>query len=74
MAPAAAAEAWGGFLLQRDPLWGLYLEDRLLRLRRAVAGLAQARDSGAAEKERELRCVIAALEEKRREWENANGS
>ena len=74
MQPATAAEAWGGFLLREDPLWGAYLEDRLLRLRRAVAGLAQARDSGAAEKERELRCVIAALEEKRREWENANGS
>ena len=71
MAPAAAAEAWGGFLLQRDPLWGLYLEDRLLRLRRAVSGLAKARDNTAEEKRQELSRVIAALEDKRREWNNA---
>ena len=71
MAPAAAAEAWGGFLLQRDPLWGLYLEDRLLRLRRAVSGLAKARDSTAEEKRQELSRVIAALEDKRREWNDA---
>ena len=71
MAPAAAAEAWGGFLLQRDPLWGLYLEDRLLRLRRAVSGLMKARDSTAETKRQELSCVIAALEDKRREWNDA---
>ena len=71
MAPAAAAEAWGGFLLQRDPLWGLYLEDRLLRLRRAVSGLAKARDNTAEEKRQELSRVIAALEDKRREWNDA---
>ena len=71
MAPAAAAEAWGGFLLQRDPLWGLYLEDRLLRLRRAVSGLAKARDDTAEEKRQELSRVIAALEDKRREWNDA---
>ena len=71
MAPAAAAEAWGGFLLQRDPLWGLYLEDRLLRLRRAVSGLAKARDNTAKEKRQELSRVIAALEDKRREWNDA---
>ena len=65
---ATAAEAWGGFLLWEDPLWGLYLEDRLLRLRRAAAGLAMARDDAAAEKEQELRGVIAELERKREEW------
>ena len=55
MPPATPAESWGGFLLRDDPLWGLYLEDRLLRLRRAAAGLARARDSGEAAKETELR-------------------
>ena len=71
MSPATAAEAWGGFLLQKDPLWGLYLEDRLLRLRRAVSGLAKARDSTAETKRQEVSCVIAALEDKRREWTDA---
>lgn len=71
MSPATAADAWGGFLLQKDPLWGLYLEDRLLRLRRAVSGLAKARDSTAEAKRQELSCVIAALEYKRREWNDA---
>lgn len=71
MSPATAADAWGGFLLQKDPLWGLYLEDRLLRLRRAVSGLAKARDSTAEKKRQELSCVIAALEDKRREWNDA---
>ena len=33
--PATEAQAQGGFLLEGDPLWGLYLADRLLRLRRA---------------------------------------
>lgn len=71
MPPATAAEAWGGFSLQDDPLWGLYLEDRLLRLRRAAAGLARARDSTAEARREELRCVIEALESKRKEWELA---
>ena len=73
MPPATSAESWGGFLLRDDPLWGLYLEDRLLRLRRAAAGLARARDSGEAAKETELREVIAVLEERRREWNDAYG-
>ena len=73
MPPATSAESWGGFLLGDDPLWGLYLEDRLLRLRRAAAGLARARDSGEAAKETELREVIAVLEERRREWNDAYG-
>ena len=71
MPPATEAEDWGGFCLQDDPLWGLYLEDRLLRLRRAAAGLARARDSTAEEKREELRRVIEVLESKRKEWELA---
>ena len=46
--PATEAQAQGGFLLEGDPLWGLYLADRLLRLRRAAAGLARAREIGRA--------------------------
>ena len=73
MPPAAPEEAWGGFLLQEDPLWGLYLDDRLLRLRRAASGLARARDSTTVSAKREEVCrVIAALEEKRGAWKYAD--
>ena len=74
MPPASDAQAWGGFLLERDPLWGLYLTDRLLRLRRAAAGLQRARDPAMAEKQRKLLDVIARLEEWKGEWERANGT
>ncbi len=69
MPPASDARAWGGFLLARDPLWGLYLADRLLRLRRAAAGLERARDPAMAEKRNRLLGVIARLEQWKGEWE-----
>ncbi len=72
MPPASGCQAWGGFLLEEDPLWGRYLSDRLLRLRRAAAGLERARDPSLSEKKEEIRRVIAALEEKKGEWEHAN--
>lgn len=72
MSPAGEAQAQGGFLLEGDPLWGLYLTERLLRLRRAAAGLARARDPALAEKRRGLLAVIDQLEIKKREWEHAN--
>lgn len=72
MAPASEAQAWGGFLLEGDPLWGLYLSDRVLRLRRAAAGLARARDPALAEKRDSLLAVIGQLEAKREEWLHAN--
>ena len=74
MPPASGAQAWGGFLLERDPLWGLYLADRLLRLRRAAAGLERARDPAMAEKRQKLLDVIARLEESERKWEHANAA
>ena len=74
MPPASDAQAWGGFLLEKDPLWGLYIADRLLRLRRAAAGLGKARDPSMAEKREKLLGVIAQLEEKEREWERANAA
>lgn len=74
MAPASGAQAWGGFLLDRDPLRGLYIADRLLRLRRAAAGLERARDPALAEKRRRLLDVIVQLEEKEREWARADAA
>ena len=72
MLPASDAQAWGGFLLWSDPLWGLYLTDRLLRLRRAAAGLEKARDPAMAEKRGRLLGVVAQLEQWRGEWELAH--
>ena len=74
MPPASGAQAWGGFLLERDPLWGLYLTDRLLRLRRAAAGPQKARDPVMAEKRQKMLDVIVRLEEWKGEWERANGT
>lgn len=73
MPPASETQAWGGFLLEKDPLWGLYLADRLLRLR-AAAGLERARDPSLAEKRNKLLGVIARLEEQKGEWERANAA
>lgn len=74
MPPASGVQAWGGFLLDGDPLWGLYIADRLLRLRRAAAGLERARDPAMAEKRARLTEIIAGLEEKKGEWERANAA
>ena len=63
------ARAWGGAALEGDPLWGLYLADRLLRLRRAAAGLAKARDPEMSGKREKLLGVIAQLEA----WKEAAG-
>ena len=63
MAPAYEAQAWGGLLLEGDPLWGRYLSDRILRLRRAAAGLERARDPALAVKRTALLSAAAALEQ-----------
>lgn len=69
MPAAGDVQAWGGFLLEEDPLYGMYIADRLLRLRRAAAGLEKARDPSLAEKRARLLAVIAGLEEKKGAWE-----
>ena len=74
MPPASDAQAWGGFLLDEDPLWGAYIADRLLRLRRAASGLEKARDPALAEKRRRMLNIIDQLEEKKGEWERANAA
>lgn len=74
MPPASDAQAWGGFLLEKDPLWGLYITDRLLRLHRAAAGLERARDPSLAEKREALVKVIGQLEKEKGAWERANAA
>lgn len=73
MPPVSDAQAWGGVRLEGDPLRGLYIADRLLRLRRAAAGLAKARDPDMAGKRERLLGVIAQLEVWKEAEDNANG-
>lgn len=68
------SEAWGGVLLGEDPLWGLYLEEHILRLRRAAAGLARAKDGALAEKRQRFQRVAEELEQKKGEWDVAHCS
>lgn len=58
-------EFWGGFLLNGDPLQERYLDERILRLRRAAAGLEKARDPGLQERRAELCAIISALEKQK---------
>lgn len=73
MPPVSDAQAWGGVRLEGDPLRGLYIGDRLLRLRRAAAGLAKARDPDMAGKRERLLGVIAQLEVWKEAEDDANG-
>lgn len=72
--PAGEAEAWGGLLLAEDPLWGAYLEERVLRLRKAAAGLEKARDPALSRRRAGFLRVIEVLETRKGEWERANGA
>lgn len=74
MPAADPAQAYGGFLLQEDPLWGDYLDHRILRLRRAAAGLERARDSALAERRALFAEIIGRLTEWKGEWLRANGT
>ena len=74
MPPADGERAWGGFLLEGDPLWGRYLEEKILTLRRTAAGLAMARAPGAAQRRGEVLAIISALERRKGEWDRAHGT
>lgn len=74
MPPVTESRSWGGLLLEADPLWGLYLADRVLRLRRAAAGLSMARDPAAVQKRENLLRIVEDLERWKGEWERAHGT
>ena len=68
MPPANDEQFWGGFLLNDDPLLNRYLDEHILRLHRAAAGLEKAKDPALQDRRSELLHLIAALEQmKRRE-------
>ena len=72
-APLTNAEAWCGAGLFRDPLYGDYARDRVRKLERAAAGLRQAKTLDNAQIAA-LEADAAALREKIKEWEDANGT
>ena len=74
MPPAADADAWGGFLLREDPLWGMYLDGHILRLRKAAAGLAHAKDPVFREKQERLSRTAEVLERWKGEWQHAHST
>lgn len=59
--------SYAGFCLEKDPLYGEYLDRQLKRLHLRADGLGRGgKESG------ELLTLISALEEKRKEWEDGN--
>jgi len=66
--------AWSGFRLEHDPLWGSYLEEIILRLRRAAEGLTKARDPDLAQRRERFLHISAELEKMKGEWIRANGT
>lgn len=74
MPAADEAQCWGGFLLDTDPLWGRYLDEQILRLRRTAVGLEKARDVAVQQRRGEICRIISALEQKRGGVHDANGT
>lgn len=72
--PATEAEAWGGFLLWGDPLWGRYLEERILRLRKAADGLLRAKDPAVMGRRQKFLRLSGELETWKGEWMRANST
>ena len=68
MAPQTPAELWAG-RNTADPLRGDWLDLWLGKTDRALDGLAQARQEGAARRRQELEQVRAGLLEMKKEWE-----
>lgn len=74
MPATTEAQAYGGFLLKNDPLQRRHLDERILSLRRAAAGLEKAKDPDAAQKRERLLEIIVELEKQRGECSHANGT
>ena len=71
-APLTGAEAWCGVGSLHDPLYGAYAQDRMKKLERAAAGLRQAKSLD-SDQIKALEADAAALRQKVKEWEDANG-
>lgn len=72
MTATDGAQFWGGFLLSGDPLLERYLDEQILRLRRAAAGLEKAKDPAVQQRRSELCAIISGLEQQKKGDRNAN--
>lgn len=69
--PLSEAEAHAGVLLAQDALYGEFLDERIMKLSRAIAGMESAKERDEAELA-QLRALRAVLTEKREEWDDGN--
>ncbi len=67
MPEPTAAQCYGGILLGNDPLFGVYADGLVRKLRRAAAGRAQAKDTPAAGED--FAAIADALEKMKGDWE-----
>lgn len=65
------AQAYAGVLLGNDPLYGEFLDERITKLDRAIAGMESARERKEAELVR-LCALREELKKKRKEWNDGN--
>ncbi len=65
------AEAYAGVLLDSDPLYGEFLDERIEKFSRAIAGMESAKERDEAELSH-LCALKEALERKREEWNDGN--
>ena len=63
--PLTAAQEYGGVLLDGDPLYGTYLDERIGKLEKAIEGLRRSVSSGNAVKVKYLTEICRVLKEKR---------
>ena len=63
--PLTAAQQYGGVLLDGDPLYGAYLDERIGKLQKAVEGLQKSSAVESAVKVKELTELCRILKEKR---------
>ena len=68
MEPVTEVQAWGGLLLEEDPLWGDYLARQSGRLRRAAEGMAHV--PALAEKRETLLSAAAEMERRAEDAHN----
>ena len=59
-------QQYGGVMLDSDPLYGEYLDERIMKLTVAIDGLMRAKDEGHRATAQEMDAIRTALTEKRR--------
>ena len=63
--PLTLAQQYGGVLLDGDPLYGAYLDERIEKLQKAISGLRKSFAAESTVKANELTDICCILEEKR---------